>query len=191
MYKLCKTEQSASRQRQLEDGLLALMKTKRYEEITISELCDFMGVPRKSFYRYFSGKDGALHALIDHTLLDYEHQLDLQPTGGSRDAHADVRHFFEFWLRNRGLLDVLERSSISGILVQRAVSQAQNELLITGYAASPELKQFQSHAASFAVCGLMSMMLRWHRGGCKENPGEMAKIATTLLTHPLVSIQEK
>ena len=72
MYKLCKTEQSAQRQRQLEEGLLAAMRTKRYEEITISDLCDQMGIPRKSFYRYFSGKDGALHALIDHALLDYE-----------------------------------------------------------------------------------------------------------------------
>ena len=63
MYKLCRTEQSAQRQRQLEQGLLLAMKTKRYEEITISDLCDQMGIPRKSFYRYFSSKDGALHAL--------------------------------------------------------------------------------------------------------------------------------
>ena len=63
MYKLCKTEQSAQRQRQLEEGLLTAMRTKRYEEISISDLCDQMGIPRKSFYRYFFGTDGALHAL--------------------------------------------------------------------------------------------------------------------------------
>ena len=51
MYKLCKTEQSAQRQRSLEEGLLTAMKTKRYEEITISDLCSQMGIPRKSFYR--------------------------------------------------------------------------------------------------------------------------------------------
>ena len=71
MYKLCKTEQSAQRQRQLEEGLLTAMRTKRYEESSISDLCDQMGIPRKSFYRYFSGKDGALHALIDHTLMEH------------------------------------------------------------------------------------------------------------------------
>ncbi len=190
MYKLCKTEQSASRQRQLEEGLMAIMKTKRYEEITISELCDSMGVPRKSFYRYFSGKDGALHALIDHTLLDYEHQLELHPAGANRDAHGDLRQFFEFWQRNRTLLDVLERSAISGILVQRAISQAQNEAMIVGYPANPELRATQNHAVNFAICGLMSMMLRWHRSGAKESPGEMAKIATQILSNPLVSLQE-
>lgn len=72
MYKLCKTEQSAQRQRQLEAGLLAVMGKTRYEDISISDLCEQIGVPRKTFYRYFSGKDGALHALIDHTLMSFE-----------------------------------------------------------------------------------------------------------------------
>lgn len=62
MYKLCRTEQSAARQRQLEQGLLQAMRTQQYEDISISDLCDQMGIPRKSFYRYFSNKDGALFA---------------------------------------------------------------------------------------------------------------------------------
>ena len=39
MYKLCKTEQSAARQRQLEQGLLAAMQMIRYEDINVSVLC--------------------------------------------------------------------------------------------------------------------------------------------------------
>ena len=91
MYKLCKTEQSAQRQRQLEEGLLAAMKTKRYEEITISDLCEQMDIPRKSFYRYFSSKDGALHALNDHTLLDFEQHTGILPGNAAGDAHQDLR----------------------------------------------------------------------------------------------------
>ena len=72
MYKKCATEASAARQRQLEQGLLAAMSKRRYEEITVSDLCEELGIPRKSFYRYFSGKEGALHALIDHTILEFE-----------------------------------------------------------------------------------------------------------------------
>ena len=71
MYKMCKTEQSARRQRELELGLLEAMKTQRYEDISISELCGTLGIPRKTFYRYFDSKDGALYGMIDHTLLDY------------------------------------------------------------------------------------------------------------------------
>ena len=51
MYKLCKTEQSARRQRELEEGLLSAMKLWRYDEITISDLCEQMEIPRKAIYR--------------------------------------------------------------------------------------------------------------------------------------------
>ena len=186
MYKLCKTEQSAQRQRQLEEGLLAAMKTKRYEEITISDLCDQMGIPRKSFYRYFSGKDGALHALIDHTLLDFEQYSVTLSGNGPVNVPQDLRHFFEFWQQHRPLLDALERSGLSGVLVQRAISQAQNEYTMPRYQTNPEIRRIQSHAISFCICGIMSMVTRWHRSGYTESPAELAQIAATLLTRPLI-----
>ena len=61
MYKQCRTEQSAVRQRQLEQGLMEAMMKKKYEEISVTDLCVELGIPRKAFYRYFSDKDGALH----------------------------------------------------------------------------------------------------------------------------------
>ena len=186
MYKLCKTEQSAQRQRQLETGLLAAMKTKRYEEITISDLCDQLEIPRKSFYRYFSSKDGALFALIDHTLMDFEQYSQILSGSMNADIYQDLRHFFEFWQQHRQLLDALERSGLSGVLVQRAISQAQNEYQLPRPQTNPELRRIQSHAVTFCICGIMSMVTRWHRSGYVETPTEMAQIAATLLTRPLV-----
>ena len=191
MYKLCKTEQSASRQRQLEEGLLTAMKTRRYEEISISDLCDQMQIPRKSFYRYFSSKDGALHALLDHTLLDFEQQTGILSGTDMTDAAGDLRRFFEFWYKQKALLDALDRSNLAGVLVQRAINQAQSEYVLPRYPASPELKTIQSHAIDFTMCGLMSMVTRWHRSGYIESPTEMARIAAALMTRPLLQIPEK
>ena len=186
MYKLCKTEQSAQRQRSLEEGLLTAMKTKRYEEITISDLCSQMGIPRKSFYRYFSSKDGALYALIDHTLLDFEQQTGILTGNTLGNVSRDLQHFFAFWQERRQLLDALERSGLSGVLVQRAISQSQNEFVPTRSPANPEARSMQYHTITFAICGLMSMVTRWHRSGYSESVTEMAQIATTLLTRPLI-----
>ena len=71
MYKLCKTEQSAKRQRDIENCLLELLSTRRYEDVTITEICEKMNMPRKSFYRYFDGKEGVMQSLIQHTMMDY------------------------------------------------------------------------------------------------------------------------
>lgn len=60
MYKECKRSQSISRQQKIERTLLALMQKYPYNEITITELYHELDIPRKSFYRYFDGKNDAL-----------------------------------------------------------------------------------------------------------------------------------
>ena len=185
MYKICQTEQSYRRQREFEKGLLQLMMHKNYEDISVSDLCLHLKTPRKSFYRYFSGKDGALYALIDHTLADF---FQMQPPGTKSRGNAldELDLFFEFWYQKKSFLDALQRSSLSGILVERANAFAIQE----GYlprkfkAVHPQL---QSAALSFAVCGLMSMTLNWHRQGFLVSPAEMTRLAIAMLSVPLLS----
>ena len=185
MYKLCKTEQSAARQRQLEQGLLQAMTTQQYEDISISDLCDRIGVPRKSFYRYFSGKDGALEALLDHTLMEFEHSLPFDRKMHNSTAVEDLERFFVFWHERKMLLSALERSHLGGMLVERSTSHALEEKLVPRYLLE-QPGNVQEMVMTFCVCGLLSMVIRWHHNGYRESPKEMAKIATLMLTKPLV-----
>lgn len=185
MYKLCQTEHAARRQRELEKGLLQMMQKYRYEDISVSDLCKHLQVPRKTFYRYFSDKDGALYALIDHTLGDF---FDKSVSDGKSRGNAldELEMFFDFWYENKAFLDALERSGLSGILVERANAVALEE----GYMPSrfkTVPTQVQGLVLSFTVCGLLSMVLRWHHQGFLFTPAEMTKFAVTLLTNPLIS----
>lgn len=185
MYKICQTEQSTRRQRELEQGLLCLLQKRTYEDISVSDLCEHMQIPRKSFYRYFSNKDGALYALIDHTLADF-FQTSLS-NGMSRGSGLDdLRLFFLFWYDNKGFLDALQRSGLSGILVERATTFALKEgNMPRKFIAVPQ--HLRETAMSFAVCGLMAMMFTWHRQGYKTSLDELTKLAVELLTTPLLS----
>ena len=187
MYKLCKTEQSARRQRQLEQGLLKAMEQHQYEDISISELCEHMGVPRKSFYRYFSGKDGALHALIDHTLLEYEGFQIAGKSSATRSYQLDLEQFFCFWLLQKPLLDALERSGLSGVLVTRSIDHALSDVGMPHRFLRQEERAARQHATMFGVCGLMSMILDWHHRGYYLSARQMSEIAVKLLTEPLFS----
>ena len=185
MYKQCKTEQSARRQRQLELGLLQAMLSRSYEDISVSDLCDQMDIPRKSFYRYFSSKDGCLYALLDHTMMEFFEAgagaFGLTPG----TALGDLDRFFTFWRERWELLDALQRNSLCGILVERATLLARRERLMPGYirAWTPELQEL---AMSFAVSGLLSMVIQWHAQGFHTPPSEMTRIAVTILTKPLI-----
>lgn len=184
MYKICQTEQSIRRQRELEQGLLRLMGKRNYEDLTVKDLCDEMALPRKSFYRYFSSKDGVLYALIDHTLADFF----LMPTVGNKSrgtAIGDLDLYFLFWYEKRELLDALHRSGLSGILAERATNFALQE----GHMPRQFKKMrpdIQTLAMAFSVTGLMAMILQWHRDGFQTSPDEMTKLATEILTSPLL-----
>ena len=185
MYKMCKTEQSALRQRELEEGLLLAMGSCHYEHISVSDLCDRCGIPRKAFYRYFSGKDGALYALIDHTLLQYEGFQMVEVGAEVRSYQSDLERFFRFWLQQKPLLDALKRSNISGVLVTRAIEHALSDAGMPVRFLPQQDRAVRRHAIMFGVCGLMSMVLDWHESGYDLSPREMSVIAAKLLTQPL------
>ena len=185
MYKLCKTEQSAQRQKQLEQGLLKMMKHHHFEEISVSELCDRMGLPRKSFYRYFSSKDGALLALLDHTMMTFYETGNMEGLQNGNHYEELVR-FFRFWKEHADLLDALRRSNLSGLLVERAIGIAKQEDLMPGYVKNWEATR-QDLAMNFVVCGLLSLVLQWHKEGYRIPVEQMTDVAMTMLTRPLVT----
>ena len=185
MYKQCKTEQSAQRQRQLELGLMQTMLTQRYEDISVSDLCDHLQIPRKSFYRYFSSKDGCLYALLDHSMMEFFESgvstIGLIPG----TPLGDLDRYFVFWKEHRQLLDALQRNSLGGILVERANRFALHEgHLPRQFKTLPP--DIQGLAMAFSLCGLMSMILQWHRDGFRVTPDEMTKLAQEILTRPIL-----
>ena len=183
MYKLCKTEQSAARQRELELALASMMLLQRYEDITVSEFCSYAGIPRKAFYRYFSSKDGALYALIDHTMLEYE-GLRTPHVSGSRSDMRELEGFFWFWQQQKKVLDALENSGLSGVLLERAIGSIEQITLLRRLL--PGDSEFaQRQILRFTVSGIMIMMVNWHHEGYRESPREMAELTRRMLNEPL------
>ncbi len=185
MYKICKTEQSARRQQEIEEGLLTLMLTKRYEEITVSDLCKKLSLPRKSFYRYFGSKEDVLFGLLDRRLMGYETQNSSDSAAASRGIVLDLNWFFEFWLTQKDLLDALEFSGLSGILVQRAIHNSRRAEIFD-FAPENYSRVDVEMSTGFIVCGLMTIVLDWHHQGYRQQPREMADTAYRMLSRPLI-----
>lgn len=184
MYKLCKTEQSAQRQRQLEEGLLDAMLIQRFEDISVSDLCDQLEIPRKSFYRYFASKDGALHALVDHRLMEFELKKDISGKDKGTEP-LPLTWFFEYWKSQKKLLDALSKSGLSSILAERAMILSE-ETSVFAFQSRRVPKNYQQIANTFVVCGLMTLVIQWYQNGFRESLNEMAEITRILLTRPLV-----
>ncbi len=186
MYKLCMTEESTKRQHELEMGLLEMMRTTPYDDISVSDLCDRMNIPRKSFYRYFSGKDGALHALLDHTFMQYYTDYDTIEHKTINSYRYSVQRFFDFWKDNKPLLDALEGSGLTGVLIERAMAHSINEVNAFRRLIPDASKQVLEYSISFVVCGLLTMVVRWHGSGYDVSAEEMTRMADRLLSRPIL-----
>ena len=186
MYKQCRTEQSAQRQRQLEQGLLMMMLKRQYEEITVSDLCAEIGVPRKAFYRYFSGKDGALFSMIDRALMDFEIHSTGTELYEPETPMEYMEQVFVYWTEHQQLLNALKKSNLSGLLIQRALDFSRNIDTIPRFMLITD-RRLREYGTMFMVCGLMTMIVQWHEDGFSKSVAEMAELTMQLLTRPLFS----
>ena len=88
---------------------------------------------------------------------------------------------------SRLLLDALDRSGLSGVLVMRAVDHALSDLGVPIRFLPQNEHHVRQHATMFGVCGLLSMVMNWHKTGFATSVSEMAGIAVQLVTKPLFS----
>ena len=149
-------------------------------------MCQQMGISRKAFYRYFSGKDGALEALLEHTLLEFG-SFCIQREGDVLTPEKYLEDFFCFWLSKRALLGALEKSKLQGLLIRKALEFAQQESSLASRFLPGDIQFMEIQVARFCIGGIMSMVFSWHHEGYQQSPQQMAGVAMRLLTKPLIS----
>ena len=182
MAKTCITEKTAARQRWIENGLLQLMLEHRFEDISVTELCSFLSLSRRSFYRYFSDMEDVLDSLMNHTMQDMA-IIHAAPT------IPDLEAYCRFWLRQKDLLSALSRSDMHSKLVRYTMQYAGADTIRQNLSDEDLNMELASEINLFVISGLSSLLLSWHKEGFRRTPEEMARIAMRLLFKPLLSNQ--
>lgn len=175
MYKQCKTEQSAQRQRQFIRTLVEMMGSCPFEAVTVAGLCARMGLPRKTFYRYFDSKEDLLQAMVDLLAVAYR-EYTLPRRRPDAAPEEDLALFFDFWLENRAVLTAVRGSRLSGLLVTRMVDSVFRQ------------RQGDPLAARFALTGLYGVLLEWAYTGFAVPAAEMARQTSRLFARPLQEV---
>lgn len=183
MYKICHTEDSSRRQRELEQGFLKMLLSQPYDKVTLTDLCCQLNIPRKSFYRYFPTKEDCLLALVDHTLSDCNDIALLGWDGSTALDEAVQLRFFSYWMEHRDFLDMIRENNFQHLLLDRttAIVDRMKENRRADTFAREQVEYFIAH-------GLMTTVLRWHHFGFPGRPEELAKIFGNLLSSTDVSI---
>lgn len=178
MYKHCTTEESALRQRHFEHCLQELMLTMPYPQITVSHICQRAELSRKSFYRYFTGKEGCLCALLDHCI--FEGAFQYLPENPRQLRSELFESFFLYWKQMHPLLDALIENHLDQRLVDRMMIYIrEEEHNFQHYIGS--LHEDSDEQMLFMISGIMALVINWHKSGHQKSPGHMAEILEKIL----------
>ena len=186
MYNKCVTDKAAAQQRKFETALLELMNDRLFEEISISELCRYTGLSRKTFYRLYETKADVVYAMIDHTILE-EATCEPDPSV----APGELHQFLAFWRSRKEFLDMLQKNQISALLSQQAVNIALQEtpdrLELFGLEGNANARDMML----FYLSGLFALVLDWHSRGFDRSIDEVCDVMMELLSKtPIAALQK-
>lgn len=167
-------ELSLQRRQQIEEGLLELLRNQPYEKVTVTDIAAYMGMSRKSFYKYFSGKDDCLVSLFDRVIQEAALHIATCPVDHG-DTLGAWQELLKFWRTQRTLLEVVEQHHLERLLLQRYMhyiqTEERNSQIIPGL--PPDNRD--EDVLCFFLMGTLTLLRFWCRRGFVPGVEEMAK----------------
>jgi len=136
----------------LQEALQTLLRSRKFEEISVQEIAEAATVNRATFYDHYTDKfalldalaAGGFHKLLDERGVRYD---DACPTAAS----AVIRATCDYLAQIHGARNACTERSATGLLVDAAVIAAIHRVLTAG--SSQPLPELAASAASWAIYG--------------------------------------
>jgi len=186
MYKECKSPSSSKRQEEIAHCFSEILNEMPYENITITQLCKRINIPRNTLYRYFTGKEAILQYLLEDTLIKLL-KASIQIEGKKT---SNITEHLAYWLKNYRQYDHLWSLVYYGEKHNMMITQ-----MIKYYVklADPSFKEdfnnLQTKQIIFLAYGLQGILDVWKHTGYEQSEKEVAKQLYKLFQTPMLDIQ--
>jgi AcrR family transcriptional regulator len=155
----------------LERSLLALIRRKRYEAITIQDICDAADVGRSTFYAHYQGKDDLKRRGLDHLR---DQLIDAQTTTAMSSDARCLRFSLPMFEHARSHLDVyraMKRNrggSIALGRIREIICDLVREEIKASTEGRPDIAP--ELAVQYLVGAYMAVLVWWLDGGAQLAP---------------------
>lgn len=179
------SETNLKRRVEMENTLLQLMKEQSFDTITVKDMTQRLQIARKTFYSYFPNKHACLDSLTDR--LIYECTLEqLQGTTGQQNMPQFFQIWTDFWLKNRGFLEVLRTNRMGEYLIQRLMRYITEEHPETLKLMNTAHLPCDEDILYFCISGNVALLMKWCQEGFTLPPEEMVAKQLRLSCLPLI-----
>lgn len=190
MAMLCHTEYAIRKKEQIEEGVLKLMEGRQYQDISVTDICQGAGIPRRTFYHYFENKEAVLDSVIETMMRQCFLKGVFDFSRGPEHIKNNFLEVFRFWdAENRRKLDALMRSNLDSRLMAWSSKWIQDEQI--GVFLQSELDpKLARIVLMIGTTDFFALLFHWSRGGYQETPEEMAEYAVWVLPQALYNKTE-
>ena len=164
--------------RLIQEAMLALLKTRSVQDITIRELCDAAGVNRTTFYNHYDGIYEVLGEIEENFLMQLADQKDF--THGQLDLAQHIEQLCEKLQKNRDIALLLLTNNVdpnfsAKLIKLQACGNVWNETVSSYSPAEYEL------LAQFVSGGAYAMVCHWLENGCQQTSRQVAVLLTKVI----------
>lgn len=144
------------------DAILKLLRDKSIGNISISELCDFAGIGRATFYRNFESKEDILRAYINKIFKEWTDEADKKESRPLNEliyllfAHFENHKDFYLLLNERQLIYLLK------------------DVIIGLCGPKSEHSKKEAYARAYVAYTLYGWIEVWFQRGMQETAEEIA-----------------
>lgn len=156
-------------------GLFELIGEKKFEDISISEICEQGGISRQTFYRNFSTKEDIIIYYVDHLVSQH-----MQTVVGVMEQ--DVEGFFAHLPFPKEFLRFLLDNNLMYLLRDSVLPLVDNFMKTNEYHKLLGSHKYDNYLARYLADTMVSILEIWTMNGFKETPNELNKIMQGFLS---------
>lgn len=183
-------EQNLQRKQEIEDGLLALMKEKSFEQITVKDLTEKLNIARKTFYHYYPNKQACLESLTDRLIYTCNLRV-MQESNGTEDVAGIYESRLRYWVAQKDFLDAVIRNKLGSFFLDRVLMYLVQEEKSHQEKLSTSQMQYDEDILFFYMSGQIFLLLKWCHDGFSIPIEEMVRKYLRLLHEPLIKTDRK
>lgn len=168
--------------RSLAQAFTALLAEARYEDITVSDLCEAAMIRRTTFYKHFADKHEFFVFYVRYTRDEFQRSVEADPAEDATEYLSQMaRRLIAFFTQHERLVDSALASNLFGTMCDMLIEEMSRELrhVVVESARATGAGQLELECtAAFLAGGIVEAMRTWWQNRASDPDG--TRIGETL-----------
>lgn len=175
-------ERTMEKKEIIENTLLEMMQQLPYEQISVMQIVQRLGVSRRTFYRNFPSKDACFCSLTDRIIQN----LYLKMHDSHPHAQSMYQVYFAYWYKNQDFLRCVLRNNLKDVFANRFCHHARTEERVFLQRISSPIAGCDEDILQFYSQGTVAILINWARRDFDTSVENMARKMERVIYRPLI-----